>query len=53
MKILVNEFDSDFTVISFTQPKTTQLERVYSQMVKDNTPEGTIKLIGDDNKNEK
>lgn len=48
LKILVNEFESDFTVISFTQPRTTQLERVYSQMVKDNTPEGTIKLTGDD-----
>jgi len=53
LKILVKEFDSDFTVVSFTQPKTSQLERVYSQMVKDNTPEGTIKLKGDDIKNEK
>jgi len=53
LKILVKEFDSDFTVVSFTQPKTSQLERVYSQMVKNNTPEGTIKLKGGDIKNEK
>ena len=51
LKILVNEFESDFTVISFVQPRTTQLERVYSQMVKDNTPEGTIKLKGEDSYN--
>ncbi len=48
LKILVTEFESDFTVISFVQPRTTQLERVYSQMVMDNTPEVTIKLTGDD-----
>ena len=48
LKILVKEFESDFTLVSFIQPRTTQLERVYSQMVKDNTPEGTIKLTGDD-----
>jgi len=48
LKILVKEFESDFTVVSFIQPRTTQLERVYSQMVTENTPEGTIKLTGDD-----
>jgi len=48
LKILVKEFESDFTILSFIQPRTTQLERVYSQMVMDNTPEGTIKLTGDD-----
>ncbi len=53
LKILVNEFESDFTVISFTQPKTTQLERVYTQMVRNNTPEDSTKLKGDDSKNEK
>ncbi|MFX1309841.1 MAG: ABC transporter ATP-binding protein [Promethearchaeota archaeon] len=36
LKILIKEFESDFTVISFTQPKTSQLERVYTEMVKDN-----------------
>ena len=36
LKILIKEFESDFTVISYTQPKTSQLERVYAEMVKDN-----------------
>jgi ABC-2 type transport system ATP-binding protein len=48
LKILVKEFESDFTLVSFIQPRTTQLERIYSQMVSENTPEGTIKLTGDD-----
>ena len=48
LKILVKEFESDFTLVSFIQPRTSQLERVYSQMVSENTPEGTIKLTGDD-----
>jgi ABC-type multidrug transport system ATPase subunit len=48
LKILVKEFESDFTIVSFIQPRTTQLERVYSQMVNENSPEGTIKLTGDD-----
>ena len=34
LKILVKEFESDFTLISFTQPKTSQLERIYAEMVK-------------------
>jgi len=53
LKILVKEFESDFTVVSFIQPRTTQLERIYTQMVRDNTPEGSTKLKGDDSKNEK
>ena len=36
LKILIKDFESDFTVISFTQPKTSQLERVYAEMVKEN-----------------
>ncbi|UCD00989.1 MAG: ABC transporter ATP-binding protein [Promethearchaeota archaeon] len=36
LKTLIKEFESDFTVISFTQPRTSQLERVYAEMVKDN-----------------
>ncbi|NVM35496.1 MAG: ABC transporter ATP-binding protein [Candidatus Lokiarchaeota archaeon] len=36
LKILIKEFESDFTVTSFTQPKTSQLERVYAEMVKEN-----------------
>jgi len=35
LKILIKEFESDFTVISYTQPKTSQLERIYSQMIVD------------------
>lgn len=34
LKILIKEFESDFTVISFTQPRTSQLERVYTEMVR-------------------
>ncbi|MFX1550666.1 MAG: ABC transporter ATP-binding protein [Promethearchaeota archaeon] len=44
LKILIREFESDFTVISFTQPKTSQLERVYAEMVKDNNIKSKIKL---------
>lgn len=36
LKTLVKEFESDFTVISFTQPKTSQLERIYSQLITEN-----------------
>jgi ABC-type multidrug transport system ATPase subunit len=36
LKILIKEFESDLTVISFTQPRTSQLERVYAEMVKEN-----------------
>jgi len=43
LKILIKDFESYFTVISFTQPKTSQLEMVYSEMVKDNAPEGVRK----------
>ena len=48
LKILINEFDADFTVISYTQPRTSQLERVYSEMVKNNNPEDKGKLKGVD-----
>jgi ABC-2 type transport system ATP-binding protein len=40
LSILVKEFDSDFSLTSFTQPKTSQLEMVYEEMVKNNLPEG-------------
>ncbi len=33
LKILVNEMSSDFTLISYTRPKSSQLERIYSQMI--------------------
>lgn len=33
LKILIKDFASKFTVIEFTQPKTSQLERIYFQMI--------------------
>ena len=42
LKILIKEFESDFTIISFTQPKTSQLERIYSEMI---TDDSEIKLF--------
>ncbi len=47
LKILVKEFESDFTLISFTQPKTSQLERVYTQMIKDDGSTPKNKINGD------
>ncbi len=35
LKVLVKEFETDFTVISFTQPRTNQLERVYQELITD------------------
>ncbi|MHA1764560.1 MAG: ABC transporter ATP-binding protein, partial [Promethearchaeota archaeon] len=35
LKILINEFESDFSVVSFTRPRTSQLEGIYSQMIKE------------------
>ncbi|MFW9971955.1 MAG: ABC transporter ATP-binding protein [Candidatus Odinarchaeota archaeon] len=46
LKILIKDFESDFTVISFSQPKTSQLERVYAEMVKDNDSKKKSKLSG-------
>ena len=46
LRTLIKDFESDFTVVAFTQPKTSQLEMVYSEMVKDNEPEGKRKLNG-------
>jgi len=33
LKILVKEFENDFSIIEYTQPKTSQLERIYSQLI--------------------
>jgi ABC-2 type transport system ATP-binding protein len=33
LKILIKEFGSDFSVVSYLQPRTSQLERVYIEMV--------------------
>ena len=35
LKTLVKEFESEFTIMSYTQPKTSQLERIYSEMITD------------------
>ncbi len=36
LDILVTEFKSDFTIHSFSKPKTSQLERLYTQMINNN-----------------
>ncbi len=35
LKVLIKEFEDDFTVVSFAQPKSSQLERIYSEMITD------------------
>ena len=35
LKILIKEFEADFSVMSYLQPRTSQLERVYIEMVSD------------------
>ena len=35
LNILFNDFKSDFTIISFSKPKTSSLERIYSQIISD------------------
>jgi ABC-2 type transport system ATP-binding protein len=35
LRILVKDFEADFTVISYQQPKSSQLERIYSEMITD------------------
>jgi ABC-2 type transport system ATP-binding protein len=37
LKLLMSEFDSEFTVSLFSQPKSTQLERIYEELIKDET----------------
>ncbi|TFF83702.1 MAG: ABC transporter ATP-binding protein [Promethearchaeota archaeon] len=46
LSILIKEFDTDFTITSFTQPKTSQLEMVYEEMVKNNLPEANNRQRG-------
>ena len=53
LKILIKEFESDFTVVSYTQEKTSQLERVYTQMVQDDDVNRKSKINGEVSKNEK
>jgi ABC-type multidrug transport system ATPase subunit len=52
LKILIKHFESEFTVISFAQSKTSQLEMVYSEMMKDNSTENTKYIEGVELKNE-
>jgi ABC-2 type transport system ATP-binding protein len=47
LKILIKEFESDFTVISYTQPITSQLEMVYSELIGDNESKINTKANGD------
>jgi ABC-2 type transport system ATP-binding protein len=35
LKVLIKEFESDFSVVSYLQPRTSQLERVYIEMISD------------------
>ena len=35
LNILFNDFKSDFTILSFSKPKTSSLERIYSQIISD------------------
>jgi ABC-type multidrug transport system ATPase subunit len=43
LKILIKEFESDFTVISYIQPRSSQLERVYLEMIADDVSKSKIK----------
>lgn len=48
LKIIIKEFESDFSVVSFIQPRTSQLERVYIEMVSlDNQKPGSILKEGE------
>lgn len=38
LEVLITEFKSDFQITSFTQPKTSILERIYSEMIMDDEP---------------
>ncbi|KKM95415.1 hypothetical protein LCGC14_1188450 [marine sediment metagenome] len=35
LSILINEFKAEFTITSFSKPKTSQLENIYTQMIQD------------------
>jgi ABC-2 type transport system ATP-binding protein len=43
LKILIKEFESDFSVVSFIQPRTSQLERVYIEMVEMDDKDNKLK----------
>jgi ABC-2 type transport system ATP-binding protein len=48
LRILIKEFDSDLKIEAYTEPKTSQLERIYSEMIKNDAPQ--IKLQSEDDK---
>ncbi len=39
LKTLISQFDSNFTITSFTTPKTSKLEKIYAQMISENDAE--------------
>ena len=43
LEILISKFKSDFKVISFTQPKTSRLEKIYLEMITDDEPKLNLK----------
>jgi len=43
LEILISKFKSDFNVISFTQPKTSKLEKIYLEMITDDEPKLNLK----------
>ncbi len=43
LQILILEFRSDFTVTSFTRPKTSKLEQIYVEMIIDDEPRINLK----------
>ena len=45
LNILFNDFKSDFTIISFSKPKTSSLERIYSQIISDDNNKIKINLM--------
>ncbi len=48
LKVFMKEFESDFTVISYTEEKTSQLEKVYVKMIESNKPNNKSKLNKED-----
>ena len=43
LKILIKEFESDFSVVSYIQPRTSQLERVYIEMIEMDDKDNKLK----------
>ncbi len=46
LKVLIKDFESDFTVVSYTRPRTSQLEEIYSQMITDDDEKAENKKGG-------